>query len=91
MLGKLQVAGKSPEITCENAGNPGKIAADTRNSVGDATGKALSAAEITCETAGKSVEEATETDARSAFPIGKSSSKLTETDHAWTKRTDYND
>ena len=38
-----------------------------------------------------SVKEATETDARSAFPIGKSSSKLTETDHAWTKRTDYND
>ena len=107
VLGKLHAAGKSPEITCENAGNPGKIAADTRNSVGDATGKALSAAEITCETAGKSakgksakseadsrvnsVEEATETDARSAFPIGKSSSKLTETDHAWTKRTDYND
>ena len=83
-LGKLHVAGKSPEITCENAGNPAKIAADTRNSVGDATGKALSAAEITCETAGKSVkgksvkseadsrvnsvEEATETDARSALP-----------------------
>ena len=75
--------------------------------MGDATGKALSAAEITCETAGKSakgksvkseadsrvnsVEEATETDARSAHPIGKSSAKLTETDHAWTKRTDYND
>ena len=51
MLGKLHVAGKSPEITCENAGNPRKIAADTRNSVGDATGKALSAGEIICETA----------------------------------------
>ena len=75
--------------------------------MGDATGKALSAAEITCESARKSakgksmeskadsrvdsVEEATETDARSALPISKSSSKLTETDHAWTKRTDYND
>ena len=107
VLGKLHAAGKSPEITCENAGNPGKIAADTRNSVGDATGKALSAAEITCETAGKSVkgksvkseadsrvnsvEEATETDARSALPISKSSSKLTETDHALTKTTNYND
>ena len=83
-------------------GNPQKIAADTRNSVGDATGKALSAAEITCETArksakGKSMESEadsrvdSETDARSALPISKSSSKLTETDHAWTKRTDYND
>ena len=51
VLGKLHAAGKSPEITCENAGNPGKIAADTRNSVGDATGKALSAGEIICETA----------------------------------------
>ena len=107
VLGKLHAAGKSPEITCENAGNPGKIAADTRNSVGDATGKALSAAEITCETAGNSakgksmkseadlrvnsVKEATETDARSAFAIGKSSFKLTETDHAWAKKTDYND
>ena len=107
MLGKLHVAGKSPEITCENAGNPREIAADTRNSVGDATGKALSAAEIARETAGKSakgksvkneadsrvnsVEEATETDATSALPISKSSSKLTETDHALTKRTDYND
>ena len=102
VLGKLHVAGKSPEITCENAGNPRKIAADTRNSVGDATGKALSAAEITCETArksakGKSMESEadsrvdSETDARSALPISKSSSKLTETDHAWTKRTDYND
>ena len=84
VLGKLHAAGKSPEITCENAGNPRKIAADTRNSVGDATGKALSAAEITCESARKSakgksmeskadsrvdsVEEATETDARSALP-----------------------
>ena len=102
VLGKLHAAGKSPEITCENAGNPRKIAADTRNSVGDATGKALSAAEIACETArksakGKSMESEadsrvdSETDARSALPISKSSSKLTETDHAWTKRTDYND
>ena len=76
-LRKLHAAGQSPEITCENAGNPEKIIADTRKSVGDVTGKASSAAEITCETARKSAKGKTvkseadsrvdsETDARSA-------------------------